>query len=118
MDVSNNKKVNDYLIDIESVFPERIATILKIRKYFLEADKYIKDDIKYGGLVFYLNDVLIGGIFSYKKHMSIEFSSGADFSDPDGFLEGGGKRRRHLKINLIDDVDNKNSRFYIKQTAA
>ena len=59
------------------------------------------------GLVFNLSNALIGGIFPYKDHISIEFSNGADFPDPSGMLEGKGKNRRHLKIAKKQDIDAK-----------
>lgn len=75
--------------------------------------------VKYGGEVFapYPDDTgsFVGGIFSYKQHMSVEFSTGASFDDPDGYLEGGGKLRRHLKLRSLDDVKTKNTGFFLSQ---
>ncbi|NSX55004.1 DUF1801 domain-containing protein [Parasulfitobacter algicola] len=74
---------------------------------------------KYGGEVIALdpNDdsKFVGGIFSYKDHVSLEFSEGSLFDDPDKFLEGKGKSRRHLKFMSVDDVDAKGTRRFLKQ---
>lgn len=115
MDISNNIRVNKFLNDIQSVFPERIDIILAIREQFFQAESNIEEDIKYGGLVFNVSNTLIGGLFSYTKHLSIEFSNGADFSDKGNVLEGGGKRRRHLKIFQLEDIKEKDTRYYIAQ---
>ena len=54
-------------------------------------------------------------VYVYKKHISVEFSHGANFSDADLLLEGGGKKRRHLKITSYDDIHIKNTKYYIQQ---
>ena len=112
---SSNDKVNDFLVDIKSTFPDNAKIVEKIRAFFLKGNNKIEEDIKYGGIVFNISGKLIGGIYLYKDHISIEFSNGADFSDPKGHLEGKGKLRRHLKIIENNDIKNKNISIYIKQ---
>ncbi len=116
MEVSENQKINDFLNDIQSISPEQVKQIDSIRCLFNGASQALTEEIKYGGLVFFKSGSLIGGIFPYKKHISIEFSNGADFNDSSGLLEGKGKRRRHLKIFKAQDIDDKNALFYIKQS--
>jgi len=55
-----------------------------IRRLFNKASQALSEDIKYGGLVFMKSGSLIGGIFPYKNHISIEFSNGSSFSDSQG----------------------------------
>ena len=62
------------------------------------------EEIKYGGVVFSAGGDLISGIFLRKKHISLEFSYGMDLPDPEGFLEGSGKYRRHLKLMSEKDI--------------
>ncbi len=112
---SSNKQVNEFLIDIQSTFPNKFETVEEIRKIFFNASPEIDEEIKYGGIAFNVSGQLIGGIYVYKQHISIEFSHGAQFTDSDGFLEGKGKLRRHLKILEISDVKNKAINIYIKQ---
>lgn len=110
-----NEKVNEFLIDIQSTFPNKYEMVEEIRKIFFNANSEIDEEIKYGGIAFNVSDQLIGGIYVYKQHISIEFSHGAQFTDSDGFLEGKGKLRRHLKILDIKDVKNKAIKVYIEQ---
>ena len=112
---SSNEKVNTFLIDIQSTFPDKSEIVEKIRALFFSKNPDIDEDIKYGGIVFNISGQLIGGIFVYKQHISIEFSDGAQFTDTDGLLEGKGKLRRHLKILNESDIENKNIGFYISQ---
>lgn len=115
MNISNSDKVNDFLTDLQSVSPDQFDILLSIRELFLDSNKDLVEDIKYGGLVFNHSGSLVGGVYAYKKHLSIEFSNGADFVDDDAVLEGSGKRRRHLKIASADDIQQKNSAYFIKQ---
>ena len=60
----------------------------------------------------------VGGIFSYASHVSLEFSHGSTFDDPNRHLEGKGKHRRHLKFHSPDDIGAKECRYYLKQALA
>ena len=62
-----------------------------------------------------MSNALIGGIYTYKKHISIEFSNGSGFIDTDSILEGSGKKRRHIKIYTDDDIFQKNYTYFVSQ---
>ena len=116
MDVSAQLRISEFINDVQSVAPEQAEIIELIRELFNKASQVLSEEIKYGGLVFLKSGSLIGGIFPYKNHISIEFSNGADFSDPQELLEGKGKRRRHLKIHTCQDIDLKNAILFIEQS--
>ena len=118
MHESENNGVAELLIDIQSHSSEKYEILVQIRKLFLQSNPRLVEDIKYGGLVFFQEDHLIGGIFLYKKHISIEFSYGAELSDPHSVLEGKGKLRRHIKIINLDDVHTKNVADYVQKAVA
>ena len=50
--------------------------------------------------------------------MSLEFSQGAPFDDPDGRLEGKGKGRRHLKFATVEEVTRKDVEGFLRQALA
>lgn len=118
MNISTSDKVNDFLADIQLISVAQFDTVMAIRALFLKADAALVEDVKYGGLVFNATDRLIGGIFTYKKHLSIEFSNGFGFTDANGILEGGGKKRRHIKIVTDDDITEKNVMYFVTQAVA
>lgn len=115
MKTSKNISVEGFLNDIHSISPEQAETINSIRHLFNKENHELIEEIKYGGITFVKSGALVGGIFPYKEHVSIEFSNGADFSDPSVLLEGKGKRRRHLKIYENKDIKDKNASFFIGQ---
>ena len=75
---------------------------------------------KYGGEVLAhdpdSDKKFVGGIYFYKDHVSLEFSQGASFDDPDVRLEGKGKNRWHLKLMTVEDVMGKGAEEFLKQT--
>lgn len=117
MNISSNDRVNDFLADTQLKSSAQCDLVISLRELFLNANPDLVEDIKYGGLAFSLSGSLVGGIYTYKEHISIEFSNGASFADTDSVLEGGGKKRRHLKIHSQDDVAGKKAAYFIDQAS-
>jgi len=113
--LSDNEKVDNFLRDTQALSSGSFEIIMAIRQLFLDASPDLGEDIKYGGLVFLQSATLIGGIFLYKNHLSIEFSNGAQFDDPEKMLDGKGKLRRHLKIFSLSDIENKKVNRFVEQ---
>jgi hypothetical protein len=44
-------------------------------------------------------------VVAYKDHVNVGFFAGASLSDPDGLLEGTGKRMRHVKLRPDGPID-------------
>lgn len=110
-----NKEVQTFLDATRAMSPVKYDSITEIREIFLEFHPATEEKIMYGGITFFLNNELFGGIFISKNHISIEFSNGYQMNDPNKHLEGKGKYRRHLKIRTREDVQTKVVSYYIKQ---
>ncbi len=113
--MSVNHQVNQFLEDLSVGAVDQFYHVVLIRDLFLQSTNEIEESIQYGGLVFKVLNMLVGGIYVYKSHISIEFSDGVSFADPSKMLEGSGKKRRHLKIASVNDIEEKSSLYYIKQ---
>lgn len=50
-------------------------------------------------------EAAFGYVNAFSAHGSVGFFNGALLSDPDGILEGGGKRMRHVKLGPGREVD-------------
>lgn len=116
MSMETNPRIDGFIQDILFVDEEKGEILISLRKMVLEAEPNVKEEIKYGGLVFIVDTKLICGIFIRKTHISVEFSFGAMMPDPDSFLEGTGKRRRHIKVLQQEDIKNKKVESYIKES--
>lgn len=112
---NNNNDIERFIEDISFVDEEKGKILISLRKTVLKISPNAQEEIKYGGLVFNFDKKLICGIFVRKNHISLEFSFGMIMSDPDKYLEGDGKFRRHLKIFDMKDIKNKKVEFFSKQ---
>ncbi|MFY0663758.1 MAG: DUF1801 domain-containing protein [Natronospirillum sp.] len=85
----------------------------RIRELALSAGAGVTEEVKYGGILFSAGQSFCG-VFAYAKHVSVEFSHGADLPDPHGVLEGTGKFRRHIKLHALADIADKHVSDYIE----
>lgn len=86
-------RVSKLLDDIRLLDEQRCQLVQVLRQAVLDLDPAITEEVKYGGLLFSAAKTFCG-IFSYSKHVTLEFGDGAALPDPHGVLEGEGKLRR------------------------
>ena len=114
--INTNNEIERFIEDISFVDEEKGKMLISLRKIILKINPDSQEEIKYGGLVFNTNKKLICGIFIRKNHVSLELSFGFLMSDPDKYLEGNGKFRRHIKFFNTKDIKNKKIAFYVSQS--
>lgn len=103
MRASDDPDVQAFIEDTRTLPDERPEILLAVRELVFETCPDADEQLKYGGILFALEDDF-AGLFVYQNHVSLEFSDGASFDDPDDRLEGTGNSRRHLKFESEDDV--------------
>lgn len=106
------KNVQTLVDDIHHLGHEQYLVVEAVRKLVKAIVSPVSEEVKYGGILF-TSDVQFGGVFAYKKHVSVEFNKGAQIADEFGHLEGGGKGRRHLKLYTVNDIESKQLARYI-----
>ena len=111
-----NSRVNNFVQDLLFTDKDKGEILVSLRELVLKIAPNVREEIKYGGLVFVSGKRLFCGIFIRENHISVEFDRGAEMQDPDNFLEGSGRRRRHLKIFQKEDIKNKKTEYYIRQS--
>jgi len=71
----------------------------------------------FGGLVFELkNKRLFCGVFIRKNYVSIEFDRGSELKDEQKYLEGVGKKRRHLILTSLGEIAEKKVCEFIQES--
>jgi hypothetical protein len=50
----------------------------------------------------------------HRKHVNLGFYYGADLADPEGLMEGTGKKLRHIKVRDVGEIDRPSIRDLIK----
>ena len=108
-------QIASFFEDAKFISDERFEMVSRIHQIFLRSQLNFDIGYKYGGITYNLSGELVSGMFAYSEHISIEFSCGADFSDPYNVLEGKGKHRRHIKIRTLSDIQDKHICDYIDQ---
>lgn len=113
-----NEQLEKLLEDIGFMSPSLLEIVQGVRQTVKATAAVssldISETVKYGGILFSAKSAF-GGVFAYKQHVSLEFSLGANFSDPHKVLEGSGKFRRHIKLTSIDEIAAKHVAEYITQ---
>ncbi len=112
---SKNERVQKFLDEITVIDSEKFDILNSMREIVFKTYPETDERIMYGGIMFSLNNEDFGGLFVRKNHISFEFSKGFLMKDPNQFLEGSGKFRRHLKIRSKDDIRNKDVGSFVKQ---
>ena len=105
-----NPGIDNFIQDLMFTDKDKGEILVSLRELVLKIAPSVKEDIKYGGLVFLSGKRLFCGIFIRKNHISVEFDRGIEMQDPDNFMEGSGTRR-HLKILQKEDIENKKGRI-------
>lgn len=106
-------RIHKLLDDIRLLGPDRHELVQSLRELVLGLDPSITEEVKYGGILF-AADQPFCGVFSYAKHVSLEFSAGASLPDRFKVLEGEGKLRRHIKLTSPQDIAAKHVREYVQ----
>ena len=115
MNINTGDRIKRFIEDTLFIDEEKGKILVSLRNVILKISPDAQEEIKYGGLVFNVDAELICGIFIRKNHISVEFSLGMMIPDPDKYLEGNGKYRRHLKIIDKKDIKAKKVEFYVSQ---
>ena len=105
-------RIEDWLLDIQAVDEARHELLVRLRRIVLQVSPKVQQDCKYGGILFSAASPFCG-IFSYERHVSLEFGRGAELPDKHQVLEGEGKLRRHIKIVSGNDLFRKNVGEYV-----
>jgi len=105
-------RISKLLEDIRFLDQARFELVLSLREIILGMTPSITEEVKYGGILFSAEKPFCG-VFSYAKHVSLEFSAGASFPDEFKVLEGEGKFRRHIKLSSLQDISEKHIREYL-----
>ena len=115
MKTSKNEKVQSYLDNIQMIDGEAFHILTALRNIIFKNYPKTEERFMYGGIMFSFEAEYFAGVFVRKNHISLEFSKGFLMADPDHFLEGGGKYRRHLKIRKNSEVPGKRVDFFVEQ---
>jgi len=116
------KARGDYLATVDIFFDslnEPLATLAReLRGIIFAAVPEVSESIKWGMPV-YEKDGLICAIRPGNKYVALQFyASGTSLRDPQGLLEGTGKKMRHVKIWAKNDIRKRLFTSWLRQAAS
>lgn len=116
------KRRDDYATDADKFFDsmsEPAASLAReLRGLIRRAAPKATESIKWGMPV-YEGIGLICAIRPFKKYVALQFyASGTSLPDPDGLLEGTGKKMRHVKIRAKSEIKSRLLTTWIKHAAS
>lgn len=109
-----SERVASLIEDLRCHRPELHGVAMALRSLIFEVAPNVGEEVKYGGLLYSLGQAFCG-IFVYRTHVTLEFGQGARLADPHGELLGQGKYRRHIKFSAVDEIAQRQARFYLAQ---
>ena len=95
---------------LEGNAPDVIATAHALRAAVKSAMPDVVEQVDFGnGLLAFgrsmaMRDLLFA-IIPHKSHVNLQLADGADLPNPDGAIEGTGKRVRHVKVRSLEAVE-------------
>jgi hypothetical protein len=102
--------------------PEAAELALKLRDLVFEIDPHVVEQIDlpahllaYGYAKTYTHLMCV--IILYKDYINLGFPRGVDLPDPEGLLEGTGKKARHVKIRDLEQIESPEVAALIQESA-
>ncbi len=90
--------------------------ISEIRTTIVASGQNFREGIKWGSPSYWLPEVSrrnICYIAPHTDYVRLGFFNGALMHDPDGMLEGTGKKLRHIKVYKVDDTNRQTLTDYV-----
>ena len=99
--MASKKSFDDWLADVD---PRLRPLAVELRRMFLEAAPDLRESIKWGNPCFEKKVRTFYIASQADKYLTLGLWQGALLPNPDGLIEGTGKRMRHVKIRSLEDL--------------
>lgn len=110
-----NKTFDDWL---EGVEPQLRPLAVGLRRMFLEAEPRLRESIKWGNPCFEKKLRVFYLASQGDRYMTLGLWQGALLTNPEGLIEGTGKRMRHVKIRGEEELRDPAVRRIIRAAVA
>ncbi len=110
-----DRKIKQFISELETIDPTKAEIIKSLYSLFYLVSPDLEEKFIYGGIGFYIKNVLIGGLYVSSKHVSLVFSRGNELTDKYSVLQGEGKWRRHITLQNVEEIEKKRCKYYIEQ---
>ena len=100
--MSSKKSFDDWLVEVDA----RLRPLAQgLRRMFLEAAPDFRESIKWGKPCFEKKVRIFYIASQADKYVTLGLWQGALLPNPDGLIEGTGKRMRHVKVRSMEHLE-------------
>lgn len=103
---------------LEPHAPEIAATARALRAAIRDAAPEFVEQVDFGnkliafGRTMKMRDLTFA-VIPHSAHVNLQLADGVDLPDPDGLIEGTGKRIRHIKVRSVESAGSRTVRAVI-----
>jgi hypothetical protein len=105
------KSVDEFIAELDDW---QADIVTNLRELVVEAAPEAEEAFKWSQPVFESH-----GPFTYikvfKDHINFGFWRGADLKDPEGLLEGSGKKMRHVPLKSLEDIERERFQAFVRE---
>ena len=101
LELGKSKNVDSWISELDPSL-RQIAEAL--RNIVLSAEPVFAESIKWSNPIYEKNGKVCY-IASTERYVTLGFFNGVALADPEGRIEGSGKRMRHVKVKSLEDMD-------------
>jgi hypothetical protein len=105
------KSVDEYIVELEDWQADIVTSL---RELIVEAAPSAEEAFKWSQPV-YESDGPFSYIKVFKDHINFGFWRGVDFFDPDGLLQGSGKKMRHVPLKGVNEIQRERFQDFVRE---
>ena len=88
-----------------------------LRTVILGVDPELRESVKWGNPVYEKTGKVLY-LSATERYVTLGFFDGASLADPQGRIEGSGRRMRHVKVRALEDIDAEQVEAWVGQAVA
>ncbi len=108
------KTVDSWMSRLE---PDQRPIAEALRNLVVEAEPDLSEAIKWGNPT-YEKQGRVCYLAATKSYVSLGFFNGAGLTDPQGRIEGTGRKMRHVEVRALSDIDQHQFAAWIREAVA
>ncbi len=112
--MAKNRTVDNWMASLEPSLRDIAEALQRVT---LNTDPDLTEAIKWGNPT-YEKDGKVCYLAAGNGYISLGFFNGASLSDPDGRIEGTGKKMRHVKVRSLADVNAEQIAAWVREAVA
>ena len=112
--MGRSKNVDSWISEHDPALRQIAETL---RNIILNVDPQFRESVKWSNPIYEKRGKVLY-LAATERYVSLGFFNGVHLSDPDGRIEGTGKKMRHVKVKALEDIDVEQFESWVGEAAA